>query len=102
MDHTVNIPTAEQARAAVQKQAEIDCEKVWNDIMYAVRNSINEAIRNCKCSAYLTEASMHGVPTKSVYHKLLPILEDMGYRVMLGTYAGIVISWAKDDENESK
>ena len=100
MENIVKIPTAEQAREAVKQQANIVCEKILGDILCAVRNSIHDAIKECKCYAYLSESVMRGVSTRAVFEKLYPVLTGMGYRVEMGKYAGIRISWEEGIINE--
>lgn len=102
MENIVKIPTAEQAREAVKQQANIACEKIWGDILCAVRNSIHNAIEGCKNYAYLSESVMRGVSTRAVFEKLHPMLTGMGYQVEMGKYAGIRISWEEGVENESQ
>lgn len=98
MENMITIPTAAQAREAVKTQANRICERVWNDILFAVKNCIESAISECRCSAYLPESCMRGVSVKAVHQRLLPILSGMGYAVKLGKFSGIIISWKEADD----
>lgn len=102
MENIIKIITAAQAREAVKQQADVVCERVWSDILCAVRNSIHDAIEGCKCCTYLSESIMRGVSTRAVFEKLHPMLTGMGYQVEMGKYAGIRISWEEGVTNESQ
>lgn len=100
MENIIRIPTAKQAREMVNKNASLKVDKVWGEILKKVENILYSAIADCQTSAYLSETTMLGVSTKSVYYRLKPYLEGMGYKVSMGQYAGISISW-KEEDNES-
>lgn len=102
MENIIKIPTAAQAREAVNEQANLECEKIWGDILHTVKNSIHSAIKDCKHRTYIYESSMRGVSFNAVYEKLKPMLTGMGYKVEKGKFSGIYISWEEGTSNESQ
>ena len=94
MENNINISTAEEARYAVKNQVELECGKVWEDVLNLVKNRISVAVNGCEYKTYISEQYLKGLPSHIVYAKLAPELRQLGYEITTGTYgSGIWISW---------
>ena len=99
MENIIRIPTAKQAREIISQKANEKCNRVWNDILHDVENILMAAISECKTYAAVPDSALRGAPKHTVYLKLRPYLEGMGYRVDEESF-GIWISWSESEDND--
>ena len=94
MSDEFNLLSAKQARAIVDRKTDEIVAPVWHEIVHATKIAIMNAASECQFQTKISQKDMRGVDAQTVYRKLKPTFDDLGYHVLFNVLDNcIYINW---------